>query len=80
MAEVSPEAAVGGPLRLVENGDPITIDVHLRTLDLDVAEGELAARRERLGEPQPTPSRGYLSIYQRMVQPMSTGAVLVEND
>lgn len=80
VAEVSPEGAVEGPLRLVENGDPITIDVDTRTLDLEVAEDELAARRERLGEPQPTPSRGYLSIYQRMVQPMSTGAVLVEND
>ncbi|MGZ4392491.1 MAG: dihydroxy-acid dehydratase [Gaiellaceae bacterium] len=80
VAEVSPEAAVEGPLRLVENGDAITIDVAARTLDLDVAEGELAARRERLGEPQLTPSRGYLSIYQRSVQPMSTGAVLVEND
>jgi dihydroxy-acid dehydratase len=78
VAEVSPEAAVGGPLRLVENGDRITIDVDERTLDLEVAEEELAARRERLGEPELPAARGYLSIYQRSVQPMSTGAVLVE--
>jgi dihydroxy-acid dehydratase len=80
VAEVSPEAAVGGPLALVEPGDRVTIDVDARALDLDVPEAELAARRERLGEPGLTPSRGYLSIYQRSVQPMSTGAVLVEND
>ena len=78
VAEVSPEAAVGGPLALVENGDTITIDADARTLDLDVPEAELAARRERLGVPELPPARGYLSIYQRSVQPMSTGAVLVE--
>jgi dihydroxy-acid dehydratase len=78
VAEVSPEAAVGGPLGLVEDGDRIVIDADARTLDLDVPEAELAARRARLGEPELTPSRGYLSIYQRSVQSMSTGAVLVE--
>jgi dihydroxy-acid dehydratase len=78
VAEVSPEAAVGGPLALVENGDRIVIDADARTLDLDVPEAELAERRARLGQPELTRSRGYLSIYQRSVQPMSTGAVLVE--
>ncbi|HEX7527379.1 MAG TPA: dihydroxy-acid dehydratase [Gaiellaceae bacterium] len=80
VAEVTPEAAVGGPLRLVENGDPITIDVVARSLELEVPADELAARETRLGEPKLPPARGYLSIYQRSVQPMSTGAVLVEND
>ena len=42
------------------------------------AEAELAERRARLGQPELPQSRGYLSIYQRSVQPMSTGAVLVE--
>ncbi len=79
VAEVSPESAVGGPLSLVENGDGITIDVDARTLDLDVSEAELAARREKLGEPELPHARGYLSIYQRSVQSMSTGAVLVES-
>ena len=78
VAEVSPESAVGGPLALVENGDRITIDVDARTLDLDVPEAELAARRARRGEPALPKSKGYLSIYQRSVQPMSTGAVLIE--
>src|SRR5262245_41616621 len=77
VAEVSPEAAVGGPLALVENGDTITIDADARTLDLDVPEAELAQRRERLGVPALPHARGYLSIYQRSVQSMSTGAVLV---
>jgi len=80
IAEVSPESAVGGPLSLVENGDRIAIDVDGRALDLDVPETELAARRARRGEPAPSTSTGYLSIYQRVVQPMSTGAVLLTRD
>src|SRR4051812_42336872 len=78
VAEVSPESAVGGPLALVENGDRIRIDVDARTLDLDVPEADLIARRVLRGEPALPKSKGYLSIYQRSVQPMSTGAVLIE--
>jgi dihydroxy-acid dehydratase len=80
VAEVSPESAIGGPLSLVENGDSIHIDVDARVLDLQVSETELASRRARKGEPVLPPSHGYLSIYQRSVQPMSTGAVLVKQD
>jgi dihydroxy-acid dehydratase len=80
VAEVSPESAIGGPLALVENGDRIRIDVDARTLDLDVADAELSARRVRRGDPALPKSKGYLSIYQRSVQPMSTGAVLVKQD
>jgi dihydroxy-acid dehydratase len=80
IAEVSPESAVGGPLSLVENGDRISIDVDAQTLDVNVADAELAARRARRGEPQLPKSTGYLSIYQRSVQPMSKGAVLVTGD
>ncbi len=80
VAEVSPEAAVGGPLSLVENGDRIHIDVDRHILDLDVAGEVLATRRSRRGEPRLPRSRGYLSIYQRSVQPMSTGAVLIEGE
>jgi hypothetical protein len=74
VAEVSPEAAVGGPLALVENGDEITIDADARTLD-STSRGELARRREPSAS-RAAAARGYLSIYQRSVQPMSTGAVL----
>lgn len=80
VAEVSPESAVGGPLTLVENGDRITIDVDRRLLDLEVAPEVLAARRAKLGEPKLPRATGYLSIYQRVVQPMSTGAVLIRDD
>ena len=80
VAEVSPESAVGGALSLVENGDRISIDVDRHVLDLDVPEAELAARRTRRGQPVLPRSRGYLSIYQRSVQPMSTGAVLIKPD
>jgi dihydroxy-acid dehydratase len=78
VAEVSPESAVGGPLALVENGDRIRIDIDGRLLDLEVPEAEVAARRARRGDVALPRSTGYLSIYQRSVQPMSTGAVLVE--
>jgi len=80
VAEVSPESAIGGPLSLVENGDPIRIDVDRYLIELEVPETELAARRARRGPPVLPKSTGYLSIYQRNVQPMSTGAVLVGHD
>jgi dihydroxy-acid dehydratase len=79
VAEVSPESAVGGPISLVENGDRVSIDVDGHSLELHVPEAELAARRMRRGQPVLPRSKGYLSIYQRSVQPMSTGAVLVES-
>jgi len=78
VAEVSPESGVGGALGLVENGDAITVDVDGCRLDLDVRPEVLAARRAQAGAPHVSPARGYLSIYRRSVQPMSTGAVLVE--
>ena len=78
VAEVSPESAVGGPLSLVENGDTIYIDVDARVLDLKVSDTDLAVRRARKGEPVLPKATGYLSVYQRTVQPMSTGAVLIE--
>ena len=78
VAEVSPESAVGGPLALVENGDRILIDIDAHSIDLDLPQPELDARRARRGDVPLPHSTGYLSIYQRSVQPMSTGAVLVE--
>jgi dihydroxy-acid dehydratase len=77
VAEVSPESAVGGPISLVINGDSITIDVDRRILDIDVSDADLARRRASLGAPVLPKATGYLSIYQRTVQPMSAGAVLV---
>lgn len=78
VAEVAPEAAVGGPIGLVRTGDPIRISVPERSLDLLVSAEELAARRAALPEGYAIPAEGYLGIYRRDVQPMSTGAVLIE--
>jgi dihydroxy-acid dehydratase len=76
VAEVAPEGALGGPLGLVEDGDVISIDVEARTLDLEVPEEELAARRARL-EPLAVPTGcSWLSVYARSVQPVNRGATL----
>jgi dihydroxy-acid dehydratase len=78
VGEVSPEAAAGGPLGLVEDGDMIRIDVPARTADLIVSPEELAARQARLADnPLPRPAEvGWLSVYQRLVRPLPEGAVL----
>jgi dihydroxy-acid dehydratase len=60
---VSPEAAVGGPLALVRNGDCIRISVKARRIDLLVAEDELARRRAQWRPPVVPPSRGYAKLY-----------------
>ncbi len=72
---VSPEAAVGGPLALVESGDMIELDVPARRLHLDVAEEELARRRARWVAPA-TPARGWYRIYVEGVQQAHLGADL----
>jgi dihydroxy-acid dehydratase len=76
VGEVSPEAADGGPLALVEDGDRIAIDVAARTVDLDVPEAELDRRRARLAPPTDHGERGWLGIYERLVRPLQDGAVL----
>src|SRR2546430_3480561 len=52
VGHVAPEAAVGGTIALVEEGDAITIDVERRVLQLDVSDGELAKRRARWNRPR----------------------------
>jgi dihydroxy-acid dehydratase len=78
VGEVSPEAAAGGPLGLVRDGDTIRIDVPGRTADLDVPDAELAERRAaRAADPPARPVEvGWLSVYQRLVRPLPEGAVL----
>jgi len=76
VGEVSPEAARGGPLALIRDGDPVRVDVPARTVDLDVPEAELQRRRGALRAPAPSQERGWLSIYQRLVRPLPEGAVL----
>jgi dihydroxy-acid dehydratase len=77
IGEVSPEAAGGGPLALVADGDTITIDVRRRAVDLEVGGAELDARRARLPAPaEGDDLGGWLSVYRRLVKPLSEGAVL----
>ncbi|RSL30143.1 dihydroxy-acid dehydratase [Salibacterium salarium] len=71
--EISPEAADGGPLALVENGDTISIDVEKRFVDLDVEENKLEERRSRLENTPVTDERGWLQIYQRLSNPLPEG-------
>jgi L-arabonate dehydrase len=73
---VCPEAAVGGPLALVQNGDMIELDVPARRLTLDVPDGELAKRRAAWKAPEPSMNGGYQGLYVKHVQQANTGADL----
>ena len=75
VGHVSPEAAVGGPLALVRDGDPITIDATQRTLAIGVSAAELARRRQAWVAPKPYAERGVLAKYAELVSSASLGAV-----
>ncbi|MFM9887361.1 MAG: dihydroxy-acid dehydratase [Burkholderiales bacterium] len=75
VGHVSPEAFVGGPIGLVHEGDSITIDAHTRTLQLNVADGEIAKRKAAWKQPEPRYRRGLLAKYARVVSTASKGAV-----
>jgi L-arabonate dehydrase len=72
---VSPEASVGGPLALVQNGDMIELDVPARRLHLDVSDAELAKRKSTWKSPA-KPERGYVKLYVDHVQQAHLGADL----
>jgi dihydroxy-acid dehydratase len=74
VAEVAPEAATGGPIGKVRDGDTITISVANRSIDIGVPATELAARN---GVGYVTEATGYLGTFRHDVQPMSTGGVLL---
>ena len=76
VGEASPEAAAGGPLAFVENGDVITIDVNRKVVDLDVPEAVLAERRKQPRVFGAQNERGWLGVYQRTVAPVHEGAVM----
>jgi dihydroxy-acid dehydratase len=71
---VSPEAAVGGPLALVQNVDIISLDAHNRTLHLEVSEDELAARKQVWKQTEKLHPRGYVHLYQTHVEQAHLGA------
>ena len=76
IGHVSPEAAAGGPIALVREGDTVAIDIPARKLELDVPEAELAKRRAAWRRPAPKIDYGYLARYASMVTSADTGAVL----
>ncbi len=71
---VAPEAAVGGPLALVRDGDPIVLDVPNRTLHLDVDDAELVRRREAWKAPAERHTSGYAWLYTQNVEQADKGA------
>ena len=75
IGHVSPEAAEGGNIALVEDGDIISIDILNGNLDLLVSHEELAKRRESLKPIEPKVKEGYLSRYAKLVSSASTGAI-----
>jgi dihydroxy-acid dehydratase len=76
IGHVSPEAAEGGPIALIRNGDLIQIDLLKRTLNVKVSEEELGQRRSSWKPRSPKVTTGWLARYAKMVTSGSTGAVL----
>ena len=76
IGHVSPEAALGGPIALVEEGDPIAIDIPNCKIDILVDEAVLAARKAAWTCPEPKIKTGYLARYAKLVTSAAKGAVL----
>lgn len=79
IGHVSPEAAEGGNIGLVEEGDIINIDINAGTIELDVSEDTLSERRKTWRPKKPSITTGYLARYAKLVTSANTGAVL-KND
>ncbi len=76
IGHISPEAAEGGPIALVENGDIIVIDLPNRTINLQVSDEVLAERRQKLQPFEPKIKRGWLARYSALVTNASQGGVM----
>jgi len=75
VGHVAPEAAVGGPIGLVKEGDSITIDAHQQLIQLNISEAEFAARKAAWRAPKPRYSRGVLAKFAKLAASASRGAV-----
>ncbi len=75
VGHITPEAALGGPLAIVRNGDIITIDANKRALTLGLPEADIAARLKKWKQPAPLYTRGVLAKYAKQVSTASRGAV-----
>ncbi len=76
IGHISPEAAEGGPIALVENGDKISVNIPDRSLTLDVPESVIDARRKKWKPKPPNVTRGYLARYAKLVTSADRGAIL----
>ena len=76
IGHIAPEAAVGGPIALIEEGDIIAIDIPANTINVKVSDEELAARREKWTPREPKVKTGYLARYASMVTSADKGAIL----
>ena len=76
IGHISPEAAVGGPIALVEEGDQIKIDIPNHSIELLISEEEMAARKAKWQPRQPRITSGYLAKYAKLVSSGSNGAIM----
>ena len=76
IGHVSPEAAVGGPIAFIEEGDIISIDIPANTINVNVSDEELKARKAKWQPREPKVTKGYLARYAKMVTSADKGAVL----
>jgi dihydroxy-acid dehydratase len=76
VGHVSPEAAEGGPLAIVENGDEISIDIADRKLHLNLSDRQIEERLARWQRPEPKFKRGYLALYSRLAESADKGAII----
>jgi dihydroxy-acid dehydratase len=77
VGHVSPEAAVGGPIALIEDGDRITIDAEKKQINVDVSEDDMRQRRQVWRRPPSRVRRGALAKYRAEVSSASNGAVTI---
>ncbi|MFC1551349.1 dihydroxy-acid dehydratase [Candidatus Latescibacterota bacterium] len=76
VGHISPEAAEGGPIAIVRDGDMISIDIPNRSLHLHVSDDEIAKRLETWQRPEPKIKSGYLSLYSRIAESADKGAII----
>jgi dihydroxy-acid dehydratase len=76
VGHISPEAAEGGPLAIVADGDTITIDIPAKSLQLHVSEAEIASRLKTWKRPAPKFTKGYLGLYTKLASSAASGAIL----
>ena len=76
IGHISPEAAEGGPIAIIKDGDLIEIDISKRRLNIRLSEGEIKERLKGWRPPEPKIKTGWLARYQMLVTSANTGAVL----